>query len=76
MIKWFRRRKYRKFMRDIFRLSRKFIADSSEENCREIIDALEGLVDDYDNKYGVDDISLHYRGRLDYFRLIGGWKVK
>ena len=76
MIKWYRRRKYRKFMRDIFRLARGFILDSSEENCKEIIDALEELVDDYDNKYGVDDISLHYRGRLDYFRFIGGWKVR
>lgn len=76
MIKWYRRRKYRKFMRDAFRLSRYFIANCDEKNCKEVIDALEELVDDYDNKYGVDDISLHYRGRLDYFRLIGGWKVR
>lgn len=76
MIKWYRRRKYRKCMRDIFRLARGFIVDSSKENCKKIIDALEELVDDYDNKYGVDGISLYYRGRLDYFRLIGGHKVK
>ena len=76
MIEWYRRRKYRKFMRDIFRTARGFILDKSEEQCKEIIDALEELVDDYDNKYGVDGISLHYRGRLDYFRLIGGYKVK
>ena len=76
MIKWFRRRKCRKFMRDAFRLSRYFIANCNEHDCKEVIAALEELVDDYDNQYGVDDISLHYRGRLDYFRLIGGWKVR
>lgn len=76
MIKWYHRRKYRKCMRDIFRLSRGFIMDSNEEDCKKIIDALEELIDDYDNKYSVDDISLYYRGRLDYFRLIGGCKVK
>ena len=70
MIKWFRRRKSRKFMRDVFRLSRSFIA-----NCNKIIDTLEELVDDYEEEYGVDDISLHYRGRLDYFRIIGKHKL-
>ena len=74
MIKWFHRRKYRKCMRDIFRLSQHFIANFNEENCNKIIDTLEELVDDYENKYGVDNISLHYRSRLDYFRIIG--KVK
>jgi len=76
MIKWYRRRKCRKFMRDVFRLSRHFIINCNEKNCKELIAALEELVDDYDNKYGVDDISLHYRGRLDYFRIIGGYKGK
>jgi hypothetical protein len=76
MIKWFCRCKCRKFMRDAFRLSRRFIANCNEKNCKELIDALEELIDDYENKYGVDDISLHYRGRLDYFRTIGGHKVK
>ena len=76
MIKWFRRRKCRKFMRDAFRLSCRFIANCNEKNCKELIDALEELINDYENKYGVDDISLHYRGRLDYFRIIGGHKVK
>ena len=75
MIKWFRRRKYRKCMREIFRLSRHFIANCNKENCNEIIDALEELVDDYENKYGIDDISLHYRGRLDYFRIVGKHKL-
>lgn len=74
MIKWYRRRKYRKFMRDIFRLARRFIMDRSKEQCQEIIDALEELVDDYEDKYGIDDISLYYRGKLDYFRIIGGIK--
>ena len=70
MIKWFRRRKSRKFRRDVFRLSRSFIA-----NCNKIIDTLEELVDDYEEEYGVDDISLHYRGRLDYFRIVGKHKL-
>ena len=74
MIKWFRRRKYRKFMRDIFRIARRFVANCNEKNCKEIIDALEELVDDYEDKYGIDDISFHYRDRLDYFRIIGGIK--
>ena len=76
MIKWFRRRKYRKCMRDIFRLSGRFIINCNKENCNKIIDTLEELVDDYEEEYGLDDISLHYRGRLDYFRIIGGCKVK
>lgn len=75
MIKWFRRRKYRKCMRDIFRLSGRFIANFNKENCKEIIDILEELVDDYEDKYGVDDISLYYRGRLDYFRIVGKHKL-
>ena len=75
MIKWFQRRKDRKFMRDVFRLSHRFIANCNKENCNEIIDALEELVDDYENKYGIDDISLHYRGRLDYFRIVGKHKL-
>ena len=74
MIKWFHRHKYRKCMRDIFRLSQHFIANCNKENCNKIIDTLEEVVDDYENEYGIDDISLHYRGRLDYFRIIG--KVK
>ena len=76
MIKWYRRRKYRKFMRDVFKLSRYFLLNCNEKNCKELIDILEELVDDYDNEYGVDDISLYYRGRLDYFRIIKERKVK
>lgn len=74
MINWFRRRKYRKLLKDAFRLSHRFIINCNEENCKDLIDALEELVDDYEDKYGVDDISFHYRGRLDYFRIIGGTK--
>lgn len=75
MIKWFQRRKDRKFMRDVFRLSHRFITNCNEKNCKEIIDILEELVDDYEDKYGVDDISLHYRGGLDYFRIVGKHKL-
>lgn len=71
MIKWFRRRKYRECMRDIFRLSQSFIANCNKDNRNKIIDALAELIDDYENKYGVDNISLRYRSRLDYFRIIG-----
>lgn len=74
MIKWFKRRKERKFMRDVFRLSRCMIINCNKENCNKIIDTLEELIDDYEDKYGVDDISFYYRGRLDYFRIIGGVK--
>lgn len=76
MIKWYRRHKCRKFMRDAFRLSRYFIANCNEKNYKELINVLEELVDDYENKCGIDDISFHYRGRLDYFRIIGGHEVK
>ena len=70
IVKWFQRRKDRKFMRDVFRLSRRFIVNCNKENCDKIINTLEELVNDYEDKYGIDDISLHYRGRLDYFRII------
>ena len=45
IVKWFQRRKDRKFMQDAFRLSRRFIANCNEKNCKELIDALEELVD-------------------------------
>ena len=76
MIKWFRRRKVRKLIKEIFRVSRSFILECNKQNCEEIIAALQDLLADYANKYGKDDIYYHYIGRLEYFKLIGGWKVK
>lgn len=75
IIKWFQRRKDCKFMRDSFRLSHHIIMNCNEKNRKELIDALKELINDYENKYGVDDISLHYRGRLDYFRIVGRHKL-
>lgn len=74
MINWFHRRKDRKFMRDVFRLSKRFILNCNKQNCEEIIAALQDLLADYANKYGKDDIYYHYIGRLEYFKLIGDWK--
>lgn len=74
MINWFRRRKDRKFMRDVFRLSKRFILNCNKQNCEEIIAALQDVLTAYANKYGKDDIYYHYIGRLEYFKLIGGWK--
>jgi len=74
MINWFRRRKVRKAIKDIFSISRSFILECNKQDCEEIIVALQGLLADYANKYGKDDIYYHYIGRLEFFKLIGDWK--
>ena len=74
MIAWFHRRKYRKFIKEVFKTTRCFILECDKRHCEEIIAALQDLLADYADKYGKDDIYLHYLGRLEYFKLIGGWK--
>ena len=74
MIEWFRRRKVRKLMRHVFKLSKSFILECNKQDCEEIIAALQDLLADYANKNGKDDIYYHYIGRLEYFKLIGDWK--
>lgn len=74
MIKWFHRRKCRKLIKEVFATARCFILECNKQDYEEIIVALQDVLADYANKYGEDDIYYHYIGRLEYFKLIGGWK--
>ena len=74
MIKWFERRKYRKFIKDVFKTINLFIYSESSKSIEEIIVTLQDLLDDYVNKYDKDDIYYHYIGRLESFKLIKRWK--
>ena len=74
MIKWFERRKYRKFIKDVFKTINLFIYSESSKSIEEIIVTLQDLLDDYVNKYDKDDIYYHNIGRLESFKLIKRWK--
>lgn len=74
MINWFRRRKCRKLIKEVFTTAQCFILECNKQDCEEIIAALQDVLTAYANKYGKDDIYYHYIGRLEYFKLIGGWK--
>ena len=74
MIKWFKRRKYRKFIVDVFKTINLFIHSESSTSVEEIIVTLQDLLCDYADKYDKDDIYYHYIGRLEYFKLVKRWK--
>ena len=74
MIKWFRRRKERKFIKESFKIVNLFIHEGSASIIGELIKAYQELLDDYRIKYGTDDIYLHYLGRLEYFRYVKRYK--
>lgn len=74
MIKWFKRRKYRKFIKDVFKTTNLFIHSESATSVEEIVVTLQDLLDNYADKYDKDDIYYHYIGRLEYFKLVKRWK--
>jgi hypothetical protein len=74
MIKWFRRRKYRKFIKESFKTVSLFIHECRASDVEEIIKAYYDLLDDYRIKYGDDDIYLHYLERLKYFKYVKRYK--
>ncbi len=76
IIKWFQRRKDRKFIKESFKRVNLFIHECSASAIEELIKAYHALLDDYRVKYGNDDIYLHYLGRLEYFKYIKRYKER
>ena len=76
IIKWFQRRKDRKFVKNSFIIASSLIYKVNSKDCNEIIKSLQEMLDEYYVKYGEDDIFLHYSNRLDYFRLVKRHKIE
>ena len=76
IIKWFQRRKYRKFIKESFQRVNLFIHECNASAIEELIKAYQELLDDYRAKYGDDDIYLHYLGRLEYFKYVKRYKER
>ena len=76
LVKWFQRRKARKFIKESFKTVNLFIHECSASAIGELIKAYQELLDDYRAEYGDDDIYLYYLGRLEYFKLIKCWKER
>ena len=74
IIKWFQRRKDRKFIKESFKRVSFFICECSASAIEELIKGYHSLLDNYRVKYGDDDIYLHYLGRLEYFKYIKRYK--
>lgn len=74
IIKWFQRRKDRKFIKESFKRVNLFVHECSASAIEELIEAYQELLDDYRTKYGIDDICLHYLGRLEYFKYVKRYK--
>lgn len=75
MIKWFKRRKERKFIKDAFHLTNVFWPYFSMAQADELLLHLSTLLVEYENAYGKDGFIEFYRGRLDYFRIVGKHKL-
>ena len=73
---WFRRRKYRKCVKEAFKITGSLIYGMNSKYCDELIKSLQEILDEYFVKYGEDDIFLHYSNRLDYFRLVKRHKIE
>lgn len=76
IVKWFQRRKERKFIKESFKTVNLFIHECNASAIGELIDAYHDLLDDYRTKYGADDIYYHYIGRLAYFKYIKRYKER
>ena len=76
IVKWFQRRKERKFIKEAFQISRSFIHECSSSAIGELIKAYHELLDDYRIKYGTDDIYYHYIGRLEYYKYVKRYKER
>jgi hypothetical protein len=76
IVKWFQRRKDRKFIKESFKRVNLFIHECSASAIEELIKAYHDLLDDYRIKYGPDDIYYHYIGRLAYFKYVKCYKER
>ena len=76
IVKWFQRRKERKFIKESFKRVNLFIHECSASAIGELIKAYQELLDDYRAEYGDDDIYLHYLGRLEYFKYVKRYKER
>lgn len=76
LVKYFQRRKDRKFIKKSFKTVNLFIHECSASAIGELIEAYQELLDDYCIKYGDDDIYLHYLGRLEYFKYVKRYKER
>lgn len=70
MIKWFKRRKERKFIKDAFHLTTVFWPYFSMAQVDELLLHLSTLLVEYENAYGKDDFIEFYRERLNYKDLL------
>ena len=70
MIKWFRRRKERKFIEDAFYYTGIFWPYFSVAQADEIRLHLQTLLVEYENTFGADDFSESYKNRTDYQYLL------
>lgn len=76
IVKWFQRRKKRKFIKESFKTVNLFIHECSASAIGELIEAYQELLDDYRIKYGTDDIYYHYIGRLEYYKHVKHYKER
>lgn len=76
LIKWFQRRKDRKFIKESFKRVNLFIHECSANAIGELIKVYHELLDDYRTKHGDDDIYFHYLGRLEYFKYVKRYKER
>lgn len=74
MIKWFKRRKERKFIKDAFHLTNVFWPYFSMAQADELLLHLSTLLVEYENAYGKDDFIEFYRERLNYKNLLRKYK--
>lgn len=70
MIKWFKRHRERKFIKDAFYYSRVFWPHFSLAQADEILLHLRTLLVEYENVYGNDNFIEFYKNRLDYKYLL------
>lgn len=76
IVKWFQRRKDRKFIKESFKRVNLFIHECSASAIGELIKAYHELLDDYRIKYEADDIYYHYIGRLEYYKYVKRYKER